>query len=343
MRDNKLHTVNFMSIVSYLGWTGVSLKARLSMFKLIPYLIRYGRVNVYAPENAPGEDTIQMEEFFYHKINPEMFEYWVEPTMDVFCGYVPTDLSAKMLLLMFGNYLSQKLYTFEGGIAFLPNLLASKLNVQCNAQVNKISIRPDGSSAAVAYQEGGIDHVLEADRVVVAVPGDMALGLFMEPRPVWQEFFPKVNYTRVGIVYHLLEGDDPVFNEGGIMFPRKEPWKLSALGWKRRPDGRVLAMSDLKAYLYDAAISDEELRQVVTDEVTRAVPQFEGHIQDQMVFRWPRKVPTYRVGYLSALKKFKSEPQEKPVYFCGDYLYGPNAGAALACGWHCAERVLQSL
>jgi protoporphyrinogen oxidase len=31
MRDNRLHTVNFMSIRSYFGWTGVSLRARLSM------------------------------------------------------------------------------------------------------------------------------------------------------------------------------------------------------------------------------------------------------------------------------------------------------------------------
>jgi predicted NAD/FAD-dependent oxidoreductase len=34
-------------------------------------------------------------------------------------------------------------------------------------------------------------------------------------------------------------------------------------------------------------------------------------------------------------------PQEGPVYFCGDYLIGPNTGGALACGWLCAERVIR--
>jgi protoporphyrinogen oxidase len=163
--------------------------------------------------------------------------------------------------------------------------------------------------------------------------------LFEEPLPEWQKFFEKVGFTRVGIVYHHVEGDNPIFEEGGIMFPRKEPWILSAVGWKRREDGRVLVMSDLKAHLYDPAISDDDLRAKITDEMIRAVPAFEGAILDQMVFRWPRKVPKYPVGYLSALKRFKEDPQEGPVYFCGDYLIGPNAGAALASGWLCAERV----
>ena len=175
--------------------------------------------------------------------------------------------------------------------------------------------------------------------MVVAVPGDKVLALFAEPRPAWKQDFTQVDFTRVGIVYHHGDGDDPSFEEGGIMFPRKEPWKLSAVGWKRRDDGRVLVMSDLKAHLYDPAISDDELRITITDEMIQAVPTFEGAIQDQMVFRWPRKVPKYPVGYLSALKRFKEHPQEGPVYFCGDYLIGPNAGAALASGWLCAERV----
>ena len=124
------------------------------------------------------------------------------------------------------------------------------------------------------------------------------------------------------------------------MFPLREPWKLSALGWKRHPDGKILAMSDLKAHLYDPSISDEALRQVITVEVIRAVPAFEGHIRDQMVFRWDRKVPTFPPGYLTAMKTFKQNPQEKPIYFCGDYLIGPSTGSALASGWMCAERAL---
>ncbi len=343
MRGGKTHTVNFMSIISYLGWTGVSLGARLSMLKLLPYMMRYWRADVYRPDTAPGDDSVGMEQFFYDRINGEMFEYWVEPTMDVFCGYTPDDLSAKMLLLMFSSYLGQKLHTFEGGIGFLPDMLASRLDVICQAPVSRIDLHQDGSGATVHYREYGREKSLEVEIVVIAAPGDVVPSLFESPRPAWRTFFPNVGYTRVGIVYHLVEGDEPVFDEGGIMFPRKEPWKLSALGWSRRPDGRVLVMSDLKAHLYDPSMGDEELKRVITAEVVRAVPDFEGRICDQMVFRWERKVPTFRVGYLSALEAFRDDPQEGPVYFCGDYLIGPSAGSALASAWQCVDRILEAL
>ena len=340
MRRGVVHTVNFMSVASYLGWTGVSLGARLSMLKLLPHMLKSGRVNVYTPEEGPGDDTITMEKFFYDKINGEMFEYWCQPTMDVFCGYTADDLSARMLLMLFGSYLNQKLYTFKGGIGFFPDTLASKLPVTLKATARRIDQRPDGSGATVYYTVEGRPEKVDCEAVILAVPGDSVLGLFESPPSAWQAFFPQVRFTRVGIVYHLLEGDDPVLDEGGIMFPRQEPWKLSALGWKRRPDGRVLAMSDLKAHLYDPATSDEELKKIITEEAVRAVPQFAGKIKDQMVFRWTRKVPAYPPGFLTALKAFKQNPQEGPVYFCGDYLVGPNTGAALASGWFCAEKIL---
>ena len=113
------------------------------------------------------------------------------------------------------------------------------------------------------------------------------------------------------------------------------------MGWKRRSEGRVLAMSDLKAHLYYPSLSDEELQDVITSEVIRAVPEFKGAIQDQMVFRWQRKVPTYPVGHLNAIKAFWENAGEGPVYFCGDYLIGPSAGSALASGWQCADRLLK--
>jgi oxygen-dependent protoporphyrinogen oxidase len=339
MRNGKVHTVNFMSVLSYLGWTGVSLGARLSMLKLLPYMLRSGRVNVYTPEEGPGDDTITMEKFFYEKINSEMFEYWCQPTMDVFCGYTVDDLSARMLLMLFGSYLNQKLYTFEGGIGFFPNTLASKLPVTLNAIARRIDPRPDGSGATVFYEVEGRPEKVDCEAVVLAVPGDAVLTLFESPPSAWYAFFSQVRFTRVGIVYHLLEGDDPVLDEGGIMFPRQEPWQLSALGWKRCPNGRVLAMSDLKAHLYDPTISDDELKKTITEEVLRAVPQFAGKIKEQMVFRWRRKVPAYPPGFLTALKAFKRNSQEGPLYLCGDYLVGPNTGAALASGWLCAEKI----
>ncbi|MEJ5200022.1 MAG: FAD-dependent oxidoreductase, partial [Anaerolineae bacterium] len=267
MRGGRVYTVNFMAPLQFLTWKALSLPARLSLIKLLPYLIRYSRYDPYHPEAAPGDDSESMEQFFYRKISGELFEYWVEPTMDVFCGYTADDLSAKMTLLLFGNYLNTKLYTFKGGLGSFSEALASKLDVMTGARVTRVIPAADGSGVHVLYEQDGRTASLDANVAVLALTGDAVLDLFDDPRPAWRAFFPKVRYTRVGIVYHLIECDDPALNKGGIMFPRKEPWKLSAFGWSRKPDGRIFAMSDLKSYLYDPQMSDEELRRTITEEI----------------------------------------------------------------------------
>ena len=80
-RDNKLHTANFLSIPSYFGWSGVSLKARLAMVKLLPYFLRLGKLeSAYHLERASTPDLDEtFETFFKEKINEEMFEYWAIP------------------------------------------------------------------------------------------------------------------------------------------------------------------------------------------------------------------------------------------------------------------------
>ncbi len=340
MREGRVHPVNFMSVLSYLRWTGVSLRGRLSMARLLPHLARYLRADVFRPDLAPGADDVGMEAFFYRHVGGEMFEFWVEPTMDVFCSYKPDDLSAKMLLLLFSSYLGQKLHTFRGGIGTFPQALADRLDVQLNARVERIELKEN--SATVHYRQGNETHTAEAERIVVAVPGDQVLALFDAPRPAWREFFPHVRYSHTATVYHLVEGDPPREWGSGIMFPRASGWKIASLGWPRWRKGRTILMTSLKALHYDPTLSDETLLRLTTEELLRVLPHLKGRILDQKLIRWERKVPTFPPGYLSALRRFRADPQENPVYFCGDYQIGPSAGSALASAWQCVERLLQA-
>ena len=66
VRDGKIHSTDFVSLTKYLTWSGVSLKARLSLLKLLPYFVRMFRFkDIYHLERAPGEDDENLEEFFY--------------------------------------------------------------------------------------------------------------------------------------------------------------------------------------------------------------------------------------------------------------------------------------
>jgi protoporphyrinogen oxidase len=114
---------------------------------------------------------------------------------------------------------------------------------------------------------------------------------------------------------------------------------VAVVGWQRQPDGRVRGMGALKAGIYDPAMSDEAFTAAVLEEALRFEPALAGHVRETMVYRWHHKVPTFRPGYLDALKAFKAAPAEDPVYFCGDYLIMGSAGSALASGVQCAGRI----
>ena len=340
-RDGKLHSANFLSIPSYFGWSGVSLGARLAMLTLIPHFLRMGRLkNVYHLEQAPGlDDDVTYEQFFKTQISQEMFEYWAIPMFETMCAYTGEHVSRKAFLAMMASYLNASSVTFKGGIGVLPEKLASLLNVELQAAVQKIVYYPDGSGAKVTYRAGGETKTISAERVVMAIPGNHVLPLFDDPRPAWKAFFPKVGYSTGALQYHVCEtGYQPEVK--GTFIPRSSKLPINSIAFEQYQDGRWLMLTDPSVYLFNMNENQDVLVERAMQVMTEVFPQLKGEFVAHKIFRWQDKVPTFRPGYLAALARFWVDPQEGPVYFCGDYFAGPSTGGALYTGIECAQRVL---
>jgi oxygen-dependent protoporphyrinogen oxidase len=343
-RDGKMHSANFLSIPSYFGWSGVSLNARLAMLKLIPHFLRLGRLkSPYHLEQAMGaDDDTTFEEFFKTQISEEMFEYWAIPMFETMCAYKGDHVSRKAFLAMMASYLNASTVTFKGGIGVLPEKLASLLDVEVGACVQKITPYPDGSGAEITYRVDGQTRNLAAERVVVALPGNHVLALFDDPRPAWVSFFPKVGYSTGALQYHICETDyQPTVP--GTFVPRSSKFPINSVAFEKYQDGRWLLLTDPSVYTFKM---DEEQAVLVGNAMeiaTLIYPALKGTFAAHKIFRWQEKVPTFRPGYLDALARFWNDPQEKPVFFCGDYFAGPSTGGALFTGYECSERVLASV
>ena len=343
-RDGKMHSANFLSIPSYFGWSGVSLSARLAMFKLLPYFLRMGRLkNAYHLERAPGpDDDLTYEQFFKSRISEEMFEYWAIPMFETMCAYTGEHISRKAFLAMMASYLNADSVTFKGGVGVLPEKLASLLDVELQAPVQKIAFLPDKSGARVTYSTGGETKTISAQRVIVAVPGNHVLSLFDEPRPAWKSFFPSVGYSTGALQYHVCETDyQPAVL--GTFIPRVTKLPINSISFEQYQDGRWLLLTDPSVYVFDMDEKLEVLAGRAVEVATMIYPPLKGTFVAHKIFRWREKVPTFRPGYLGALASFWAEPQEGPVYFCGDYFAGPSTGGALYTGLECAERLLSSM
>ncbi len=340
-RDGKLHSANFLSIPSYFSWSGVSLRARLAMLKLIPHFIKMMRMpNVYHLEQAPGADQEQtFEEFFRRHISEEMFEYWAIPMFETMCAYSGEDVSRKAFLAMMIGYLNADTITFKDGVGMLPEALAKRLNVELEARVERIEILPDGSGARLRYAQNGASKNISAQAVVVAIPGNHVLPLFDEARPAWERFFPTVGYSTGALHYHIAETDYQPEVEGTFV-PRSTKLPINGVGFEQFKDGRWLMLSDPSIYSFRMDKPEEELIREAVETASMIFPALKGTFVAHRIFRWREKVPTFRPGYLDALATFWQEPQEGPVYFCGDYFAGPSTGGALFTGLECSQRLL---
>jgi protoporphyrinogen/coproporphyrinogen III oxidase len=343
-RDGKLHTANFLSIPSYFGWSGVSLRARLAMLKLLPHFLRLGKLeNAYHLERASMPDLDEtFEQFFKENISEEMFEYWAIPMFETMCAYKGDDVSRKAFLAMMVSYLNADSVRFRDGIGLLPKALAGYVEVELTAQVKGVSLKSDGSGVVVRYSVHGQMKTVSAERVVVAVPGNHVLPLFEAARPAWQEFFSKVAYSTGALHYHIAETDfqPPV---KGTFVPRSTKLPINSMSFERYKDGRWLMLTDPSVYTFNVGQNPDDLAVQAQEVMCTIFPSLKGTFRAHRIFKWQDKLPTFRPGYLDALKCFWENPQEGPVYFCGDYLAGPSTGGALYTGMECAQRVLQSI
>ncbi|NMC12740.1 MAG: FAD-dependent oxidoreductase [Chloroflexi bacterium] len=101
-------------------------------------------------------------------------------------------------------------------------------------------------------------------------------------------------------------------------------------------------LTDPSVSLYPTREPDEVLIERAIQVMVGIFPQLKGTFKAYKIFHWDGKVPAFRPGYLQALSDFWADPQEGPVYFCGDYFAGPSTGGALYTGKEAAERVLNA-
>lgn len=338
LRDGRIHSYNYLSLLDFLRWGGVSFRAKLSMLKLMPVFLRYRMADTYRPHLADGEDECDLQAFLTQHANRELLEYYVSPTLATYCSWETADISLKMFGILMATYLNQKLYTISGGIGNLTRAFASRLNVELNTRVTRIEQR--NSHAIVHIRRDGSDTCCEADAVILAVPGSRVPSLLADMPSHWQRFYSTVSYSSAAVIFRAVRlGDAPLPHD--LTLPRAEGKLTSFIWFVDRCGDMALVLSELQPHLRSINWPDDDLLSRSREEFLHFYPDLRDRIEGERVFRWPHKVPNFRVGYLDALRTFQMRPRGGPIYACGDYLVGPSIDAALSSGWQCAGEIMQ--
>jgi protoporphyrinogen/coproporphyrinogen III oxidase len=243
------------------------------------------------------------------------------------------------------------LQTFQDGNESLIEALAERLGnaLYCSVEVGSIQALDPASEptaprfrATLRTPKG--EEVIEAERLVLAVPTNVAGKLLRSLHADFEPAFCGIEYAGIAVVSlgygkqdvaHALDGF-------GFLVPRSAGLAILGTVWNsslfpgRAPDGQALLTSFVGGATNPGALrqSPEELTAQVHEELTPLL-----RIRKEPVFRnvtiWPRAIPQYGLGHATRLASIEKLRGNFPgLYIVGNFLNGPAIGT-------CIERALK--
>jgi oxygen-dependent protoporphyrinogen oxidase len=234
------------------------------------------------------------------------------------------------------------------GVESLVDALAAALTdttVRMNSAVESIREAPDGW--LVRPDEG---EPLLVGQVVVAVPGFRAAGLLAEAAPSAAAELSSLHYGSVVVVAvaypptadaHLPPGT-------GALAALGEPGLVAACSWTSRkwphcaPGGELLLRCHLQEHRAPGllALGDDEIVDAVGRELRALYGVHEAPLFGR-VYRWPRAVPSFRVGHPQRMARLRDALAGSPgLHVAGAGYHGLGIPECIRQGRAVAEQVL---
>jgi len=193
------------------------------------------------------------------------------------------------------------MFSFREGLEELPRRLAREIgDVRTGVACQRVVHAGDGFRAETG------DGPVEARRIVLAVPADVAARLLEDATGGRSSGFAEIPYAAVALVSTGWRRDDIAHPLGGFGFlaPRKEGLHVLGVLFPSEifPDRAPAGHTVLTAFVGGrtepeaAAWDDERLMAEVVGELRRTVGA-SGEPVIREIRRWPRAIPQYEVGH----------------------------------------------
>lgn len=344
-RDGDFHELKPASLLSAIKFTGVSLREKLSLVKLVPpILLNFTKLDMHHLEKGLSLDDQSVYDYFERLCGKEACESLIDTAMSSFFLYSSRELSRLLGLMFMRYFLSLKVLCFEHGMGSFSDRLARELTTYYDSPVRRISEK--GDQIQVEVDKDGQRDIMDFDAVVVAVQGDLVPEIVEDLSPADREFFQSIEYSKTYVVglkssVPLTETFFPIF------IPAKES-SIAALMMledskdpTRIPAGKGL----LQVFTRDKWSKDfqgnlDEAGEIISHEAERIYPPIKGNITGFKVFLWERAVDKFPAGIYGKIDKFWKERNPKSrLFYAGAYLQTPGIEAALETGQRAARAV----
>jgi oxygen-dependent protoporphyrinogen oxidase len=234
------------------------------------------------------------------------------------------------------------IYSFRDGLGQLPVAISARLgeSIWCGARVAALSRHGEGFRLDIERHRRLV--TLDADRVVIATPSDVAAALVRPLASDLADELAAIEYAPVAVVatafartavQHPLDGF-------GCLVPRLERRTLLGSLWNsslfpgRAPEGSVLLSNFVGGARHVDLVdrSDDELTRLVVEDLARLLG-VAGPPMWTRIIRYRRAIPQYVIGHAARVDRIEHATARVPgVSLVGNYLRGVAVGDCLERG-----------
>lgn len=326
---------------------GLSWKTKIGLTRLGPDILRsYGRVDPQFIHTAAAFDDESIAEYLLRKVGRDFLEKIPGVAYRNLLAWNVEESSKAFFFLLFHHWRGQPQFTFRQGIGHLPRALAGQLDVRFGHRCLSVGLGSRVGERRVIVQRNGQSLTIDADIVIMAVPGNKVLDMVGNQASWERDFFQSVRYSQYFMMHYILK-EEPKQWHHATFHPRSAFSPLSMLKTFRANSALPGDLPKLWAVLapdraeHYVGPSGANLDEVVRHYLREVSPDIEGQIVEAHEMHTGYINATFPTGQARRVCRFLSAQESGPknIYYVGDYLANGTAGGACASGARTARIV----
>ncbi len=274
------------------------------------------------------------------RLCPELAGQYLDPVVRALFFQPADDISRLIPLTLIRSPHRCRIYSLQGGLGLLPEMMAQRVPVVTGARALGVSLNTARRMVEVETTlPGGKKETLSVHRVVFATPPTEVLSILHDPQAtVGRSAFDFISSTAfVDVAVTCLVLSAPIVRGlYGYVF-QSGCSGLTSISFGRDNEGRPGPKDT-------AVIISSGTAQDLVKLAESHLPGLSDKIVERRDYHWEHAIPCFPPGRIRQVKNFlETPPPSKLFAFCGDYIGGPGIEGASASGLWAAEAVIRSL
>ncbi|NMO91691.1 NAD(P)/FAD-dependent oxidoreductase [Actinomycetospora sp. TBRC 11914] len=324
----------------------LSPKAKLLAIKIGLQVVKHRKSLGYdSYDDLQDIDNETVREWCRRELNEELLQYVGRPLVSGTWVADDADTSVSLMVWSVRNMLVQNIYNLTSGVVGLPNHLATYVKTRLEHEVTNVT--DNGSDVEVTFTAGGQQQTEHFDTCVIATPVEPAMDIYPQMDTNTREFYQSVSYRKLGsICLGLSERPkDPATYY--LVPPVEDPDVIAVIADhnkapNRAPDHKGL-LTVLLSHEYlerSEHLSDDDVLDYAVDRASRYHPKVPSTLEESVVVRWQRSVPTIDRGKFGRISDYnKRLDRFARVQFASDSDRIPGLNGGLVSGLGAAKRL----